>query len=57
MKAINAVLGCIDKYYDTDFNDEIYLGKFELTAEDVNIAEKLVEVSLIPGFLDGAAEV
>lgn len=52
MKAINAVLGCIDKYYDTDFNDEIYLGKFELTAEDVNIAESAI-VFYLGSYYDG----
>ena len=52
MKAINAVLDCVDKYYDTDYNDEIYLGKFELTPEDVNIAESAL-VFYFGSYYDG----
>ena len=39
MEAVSAVLLCVDKYYDTDINDEIYLGVFELTRAEVTIAE------------------
>ncbi len=39
MRVINAVLKCIDDYYDTKNNDEIYVGEFELTWRDVSEAE------------------
>lgn len=39
MKVINAVLKCVDDYYDTKNNDEIYIGEFEVTWMDVSIAE------------------
>ncbi len=39
MNVVNAVLKCVDDYYDTKNNDEIYIGEFELTWMDVSIAE------------------
>ncbi|MBO5701564.1 MAG: transglutaminase domain-containing protein [Clostridia bacterium] len=52
MAAVNAVLDCVDKYYNTNNNDEIYLGVFELTGNDVSVAESAM-VFYFGSYYDG----
>ena len=42
---------------DVEGGKQVFIPAVAQFVKDVNIAEKLVEVSLIPGFLDGATEV
>jgi hypothetical protein len=42
LKAVNAVLKCVDDYYETNNNNEIYLGIFELTWIDVSAVESSI---------------
>ena len=46
MKAVDAILECIDKYYDIKSDEEIYLGVFELTEVDVSVVESSIAIYL-----------